>query len=115
MKTTEEINELNRNWASDPCWDIEDTEGFEDHYEELKEYRLKAEKNIQMRYANGVVSRIEWDERRYETSVKLAASLLIASPKASETQIVDSALRLTDKLLNRLKEDHENKLISNNF
>lgn len=29
---------------SDPIWDIEETEGFEDHYEELKAFRLKWEK-----------------------------------------------------------------------
>jgi len=32
MKTVEEIDALKRNWYDDPCWDIYDTEGFEDHY-----------------------------------------------------------------------------------
>ena len=27
----------------DPCWDIEDTEGFEDHVEELLNFRRKSE------------------------------------------------------------------------
>lgn len=39
----EEIEELKRNWSIDPCWDIEDTEGFEDHKTELKLYRLECE------------------------------------------------------------------------
>lgn len=34
-RTPEEIEDLKRNWAADPCWDIEDTEGFEAHREEL--------------------------------------------------------------------------------
>ena len=27
--TQEQIDRLEANWAADPCWDIEDTEGFE--------------------------------------------------------------------------------------
>ncbi len=38
MKTREEIEELKRQWRYDPCWDIETTEGFEDHVEELAKY-----------------------------------------------------------------------------
>lgn len=28
-------------WKQDPCWDIEDTEGFEAHYDELKAFSLE--------------------------------------------------------------------------
>ncbi|MCC3159721.1 hypothetical protein LJ737_20940 [Hymenobacter sp. 15J16-1T3B] len=38
QRTPEEIENLKDSWASDPCWDIEDTEGFEAHYEELKAF-----------------------------------------------------------------------------
>jgi hypothetical protein len=38
-KTNEEIEALKLNWAKDPCWDIEDTEGFEEHREELIAWR----------------------------------------------------------------------------
>lgn len=34
-KTNEEIQALKDNWLKDPCWDIEDTPGFEDHKAEL--------------------------------------------------------------------------------
>lgn len=34
-KTKAEIRKLKDDWCKDPCWDIEDTDGFEDHYEEL--------------------------------------------------------------------------------
>lgn len=44
-KTTQEINDLKAGWKKDPCWDIEDTEGFEDIKTELLEYRLKAERD----------------------------------------------------------------------
>lgn len=39
MATREEIEKLKENWLQDPCWDIEDTEGFEEHREELASYR----------------------------------------------------------------------------
>lgn len=45
MKTRKEIENLKQNWKSDPCWDIEETEGFEDHKKELLEYRLMVEGN----------------------------------------------------------------------
>lgn len=37
-KTTEEIAELKRQWLPDPHWDIEETEGFEAHHSELKQW-----------------------------------------------------------------------------
>lgn len=33
-----EIEALKRNWSRDPNWDIEDTEGFEEHKAELKAF-----------------------------------------------------------------------------
>ena len=42
-KTANEIAELKRGWSADPCWDIEDTEGFEAHRDELKTFRLETE------------------------------------------------------------------------
>ncbi len=44
MKTTEQIEKLKKDWCHDPCWDIEDTEGFEDHRDELLLYSEKCEK-----------------------------------------------------------------------
>lgn len=43
MKTPEEIRELKHQWHADPCWDIEKTEGFEYHAEELLGYRNEME------------------------------------------------------------------------
>jgi hypothetical protein len=39
MSTRAEIEDLKDQWSSDSCWDIEDTEGFEAHREELIAYR----------------------------------------------------------------------------
>lgn len=43
IRTAEQLWKLKRQWASDPCWDIETTEGYELHYAELLEYRLLCE------------------------------------------------------------------------
>jgi hypothetical protein len=40
---TEQIEKLKKSWRKDPCWNIEDTEGFEDHKEELIAFRQKYE------------------------------------------------------------------------
>jgi len=61
MKTQEEINELKRQWEQDPCWDIEDTEGFKDHHEELTAYRKHCEAT--------------WEKERQENLERLADSL----------------------------------------
>ena len=43
MKTEEEIRALKANWQADPLWDIEETEGFEEHRAELLAFRLKCQ------------------------------------------------------------------------
>lgn len=41
LRTDAEIADLKRQWKADPCWDIEDTEGFEAHRHELEAYHLR--------------------------------------------------------------------------
>lgn len=43
MKTEEEISKLKSDWYQDPIWDIENTEGFEEHKSELLSYRRQCE------------------------------------------------------------------------
>ena len=38
-RTDSEISDLKSQWIKDGCWDIEDTEGFEAHSEELSAWR----------------------------------------------------------------------------
>lgn len=42
------IDELKRQWLSDPCWDIEESKGFEAQKQELYIFRLETE-NRRMR------------------------------------------------------------------
>lgn len=53
LETRRLIEDLKENWKKDPCWDIEDTEGFESHREELlawrKEYEAQREEKWRQR------------------------------------------------------------------
>jgi predicted RNase H-like nuclease (RuvC/YqgF family) len=50
MKTREQIESLKREWSNDPEWDIADTEGFEDHKEELEAYQKQYEIEVEQRH-----------------------------------------------------------------
>lgn len=41
MKTREEVDGLKADWTRDPCWDLVDSEGFEEYREELAQYENK--------------------------------------------------------------------------
>lgn len=56
-RTEAEIAELKRQWQADPCWDIEDTEGFEYHYMELRRWREALEDERRVREINRVTTR----------------------------------------------------------
>ena len=43
MKTRQEVDVLKMSWLCDPVWDIEDTEGFEEHKDELLKFRQARE------------------------------------------------------------------------
>jgi len=40
MKTRRDIEQLKAAWLRDPLWDLDDTEGFEAHQDELRQFRL---------------------------------------------------------------------------
>jgi hypothetical protein len=44
MRTATEIMELKQAWDQDPFWDLYNTEGYEEHKEELRAYQEKREK-----------------------------------------------------------------------
>lgn len=47
-KTNEEIDALKRSWLKDPCWDIEKTDGFEEHEAELRAWHEQKEIDWQL-------------------------------------------------------------------
>ena len=48
MATQDEIEKLKKNWLADPCWDIEDEDGFCEHREELLMFRKETEVKWQL-------------------------------------------------------------------
>lgn len=48
MATQDEIEKLKKNWLADPCWDIEDEDGFGEHREELLMFRKETEVKWQL-------------------------------------------------------------------
>ena len=67
MKTQAQIDDLKAQWKADPCWDIEDTEGFEDHKHELLKYRLE----IHHAWAKKVQARLEEKAKKLGCPVEL--------------------------------------------
>ncbi len=59
MKTQAELKALKDNWLSDPCWDIEDTEGFEEHKEELLKFRKEKQEEWQAQRYNRLLLKSE--------------------------------------------------------
>ena len=43
MKSRRDIEQLKAGWLRDPAWDLEETEGFEAHQDELRQFRLTIE------------------------------------------------------------------------
>jgi len=62
-KTPEQIEELKAQWCADPCWDLEDTTGFEPHRAGLKIFADK--KRAEWSRENERVCRNckAWDDR----------------------------------------------------
>jgi hypothetical protein len=71
-QTKEEIQTLKDSWMKDPCWDIEETEGFEEHVEELLAFRKEKE--------------AEWTRQEEERIAKRARVVMV------ETGIVNSSV-----------------------
>ena len=58
-RTAQEVEELKRQWIKDACWDIENTEGFEYHYMELRHWREALEEEWRQREEQRVNARAD--------------------------------------------------------
>lgn len=72
IKNKQELDALKNNWLVDPCWDIEQTEGFSDHYNELLNFRLDREK----RWENDRQKLINEKSEKLKISNELAEYIL---------------------------------------
>jgi hypothetical protein len=66
MRTDAEIRVLKDVWQQDPTWDIEDTEGFEEHREALREWRLAFEAELEEREEMLLAQRAQRGRRSVE-------------------------------------------------
>jgi len=57
MATQDEIEKLKKNWREDPCWDIELTEGFEEHLVELLAFRKEHDIEVQQKKEDRIARR----------------------------------------------------------
>lgn len=91
VKTREEVEELKKEWLDDPCWDLYDTEGFEEYRDELKKFqeeweakweaeRMKKEKQLDIeadelgvRGLYRLVLRLETILKRHEKAIEALA------------------------------------------
>ena len=67
MKTQDEIQALKDNWVKDPCWDIEETDGFEDHHDELLAWRMDLEETH--RLAENARAELRFEKIKKQTGV----------------------------------------------
>jgi chromosome segregation ATPase len=94
-RTDEEILALKSQWTSDPCWDIEDTEGFAAHREELLAYRQAKE--------------AEWAQERLARLEKRAAELGVPGNLALAEYVerLEGRLEVLTERIERLERQGE--------
>lgn len=80
MPTAQEIDKLKSDWRADPCWDIEDTEGFEEHRDELAKFAAEC--------------RASWNAAYWRRVDDLAESLGIPGNRA----LAEHVMRLEERI-----------------
>jgi Na+(H+)/acetate symporter ActP len=84
MKTREAVEKLKTDWILDPCWDIEETEGFEQYRNELVKFHAEMQE--------------KWD-KQYEQNIQSARKNAIASRHMTQRTLI-SAMALEGILSN---------------
>jgi bacterioferritin (cytochrome b1) len=89
-----DIDKLKASWRADPCWDIEDTEGFESIREELVQYRLECERKWEEAYQEKL--------RTYANQIGLDAKLRLAEYIRNLERRVEKLSKQLDLLHDRI-------------
>lgn len=58
-RTRQEIEQLKQNWVHDPIWDIESTEGYEAHFDELLEFHIAKQREWEQSRAIHLLNKAE--------------------------------------------------------
>lgn len=118
-KNKNEIESLKQQWVNDPIWDLENTEGFEAHGEELLAFRLKKEK--EWLEQNSASHAAKQEARNLAVSkfcddigiadVKLGALLFVMNEKIEAQDVMlgmisDCVLELDSSLKKELGRNH---------
>lgn len=83
-KTPAEIAALKEGWQDDPCWDIESTEGFEAHRDELLAFSNACKK----KWSDEQNAKKEKEQKRLtETSEQLGLAGLLAKIEHLQSQL----------------------------
>ncbi len=99
-RSTLELSTLKSQWRSDPIWDLELTEGFEAHFEELRAYREFWE----TQWVTDRVNRLQKAADDWNCAPKTAEYLLHLEEKVTELE--GTVLSILDRLSN-LESNHE--------
>lgn len=90
MKTRSEVEELKRQWESDPCWDLGDTEEFEEYEAEL--------------IAHQSLKQTEWKTAYQEKIDKKAEQLKISPELAEYILSLETKLQELGRRIDRLSD-----------
>jgi hypothetical protein len=104
-KTRDEIETLKTQWAADPTWDIEDTEGFEAHRFELRRFRIETDAALAIE-AGARIEAKRNRRRRCQFWGELLGGAVAAVGAARGT----SALEVADAVLDEI--DSESDVVS---
>ena len=106
-KTVEEIEKLKRDWENDPCWDLYDTEGFEEYTSELMEHQRKCESAWNKKIEK---EELDIDKKAEELGIKglyriiLKNKLLLDRHERAIDALADGNNHLAYKILNGMDE-----------
>ena len=124
MKTPKEIEDLKKSWKKDPIWDIEETEGFEEHYYELKCFRMEENLKNTKRFnhalldrakQNNLPSNIQESQERYRdlyfSDLENAARLLEHYFSVAGVEIHSDVSAEIQEIVDRIAEAATNKVL----
>lgn len=92
MKTRQEVNDLKASWLGDPCWDIYNTEGFEEYEDELRQYQTEQKAEWRQKYQDEIQQLA--DDLGVHDNLNLALGFRHLSDRINELQ--DRIARLTE-------------------
>ncbi|QMI49700.1 hypothetical protein [Burkholderia sp. MBR-1] len=84
MATEQEISVLKREWLEDPHWDLESTDGFADHVDELKAFRLAQQQRWREQHTERMLTKAS--ELGVPGNVKLAEYVVLLERRVAKLE-----------------------------